>query len=348
MRKTWPSRRSLNAHAPRCFAGTRGINKLSPSEGNSGELTGSDGRSDEPRSDLSGRVAVVTGAAAGLGRAEAIGLAGAGATVVVNDIESALTDTDVFDEIKAAGSKGIAVAGDVSQRSTADELMAAAEREGGLDIVVNNAGITRDRMLFNMTDEDWDLVINVHLRGHFLLTRNAATYWRARAKDAGGQVYGRLINTSSEAGLAGPVGQANYAAAKAGITALTLSAARALGRYGVCANAICPRARTAMTADVFGEAPELTQGEIDPLSPEHVVTLVQFLASPAAEAVNGQLFIVYGPTVTLVAAPAAEHRFSADGSVWPREELSATMQKYFADRGPDVTFAATELMQQSG
>jgi NAD(P)-dependent dehydrogenase (short-subunit alcohol dehydrogenase family) len=296
--------------------------------------------------DLSGRIAVVTGAAAGLGRAEAIGLARAGATVVVNDLAAALDTSDVFDEVKAAGSKAIAVAGDVGERSTADEMTAAAEREGGLDIVVNNAGVTRDRMLFNMTDEDWDLVMRVHLRGHFLLTRNAAAYWRERAKDGGGQTYGRLINTSSEAGLSGPVGQANYGAAKAGISALTLSAARALGRYGVCANAICPRARTAMTADVFGETPELGDGDIDPLSPEHVVALVHFLASPAAEAVNGQVFIVYGPSVTLVAAPTAEHRFSADGPAWAPQELSATIQKYFANRDPDATFAATQLMQR--
>jgi len=308
------------------------------------ELTVPDGRSGEPRSDLSGRVAVVTGAAAGLGRAEAIGLAQAGATVVVNDIDSALKRSDVFDEIKAAGSKAVAVAGDVSERSTADEMVASADREGGLDIVVNNAGITRDKMLFNMSDEDWDLVINVHLRGHFLLTRNAAAYWRAKAKEADGRIFGRLVNTSSEAGLSGPVGQANYGAAKAGITALTLTAARALGRYGVCANAICPRARTAMTAEVFGEAPELGDDDIDPLSPEHVVTLVRFLASPAAESVNGQLFIVYGPTVTLVAAPTAEHQFVADGSAWASNDLSAAMQKYFADRDPDLTFAATQLM----
>ena len=205
--------------------------------------------------DLSGRVAVVTGAAAGLGRAEAIGLARAGATVVVNDMHKALDASDVLDEISAAGSKGVAVAGDISQRSTADELVACADGLGGLNIVVNNAGITRDRMLFNMTDEDWDAVIAVHLRGHFLLTRNAATYFRNKAKENDGTVYGRIINTSSEAGLSGPVGQANYGAAKAGITALTLTASRALGRYGVTANAICPRARTAMTADVFGEAP---------------------------------------------------------------------------------------------
>ena len=144
--------------------------------------------------DLSGLVAVVTGAAAGLGRAEAIGLARAGATVVVNDIAPALDSSDVLAEIAAAGSKGVAVPGDISQRSTADELVATADGLGGLAIVVNNAGITRDRMLFNMSDEDWDVVIAVHLRGHFLLTRNAAVYWRDKAKANGGTVYGRIVN----------------------------------------------------------------------------------------------------------------------------------------------------------
>jgi NAD(P)-dependent dehydrogenase (short-subunit alcohol dehydrogenase family) len=296
--------------------------------------------------DLSGYVAVVTGAAAGLGRAEAIGLARAGATVVVNDIAGALDKSDVIDEITTAGSKAVAVAGDIGQRSTADELVETADGLGGLSIVVNNAGITRDRMLFNMSDEDWDAVMSVHLRGHFLLTRNAATYWRAKAKDAGGTVYGRIINTSSEAGLVGPPGQANYGAAKSGITALTLSAARVLERYGVRANAIAPRARTAMTADVFGESPELTEGQIDPLSPEHVVNLVRFLASPASEGVNGQLFIVYGPTVTLVAAPTAEQRFSAESDAWDPSELSETLQNYFADRDPERNFSATALMGQ--
>ena len=298
---------------------------------------------DGPLTDLSGRVAVVTGAAAGLGRAEAIGLARSGATVVVNDMAAALDASDVLDEIASAGSKAVAVSGDISQRATADELVACADGLGGLDIVVNNAGITRDRMLFNMTDEDWDAVIAVHLRGHFLLTRNAATYWRAKAKDSG-SVYGRLINTSSEAGLSGPAGQANYGAAKAGITALTLTAAKALGRYGVRANAICPRARTAMTAEVFGAAPDLGEGQVDPLAPEHVVNLVRFLASPAADQVNGQLFIVYGPTVTLVAAPTAEHRFHAEGQVWDPAALSTSMREYFADRDPERNFGVIGLM----
>jgi NAD(P)-dependent dehydrogenase (short-subunit alcohol dehydrogenase family) len=295
--------------------------------------------------DLSGKVAVVTGAAAGLGRAEAIGLARAGATVVVNDIAAALDASDVIDEITTAGSKAVAVSGDISQRDTADELISTADGLGGLSIVVNNAGITRDRMLFNMSDEDWDAVIAVHLRGHFLLTRNAATYWRSKAKEAGGSVYGRIVNTSSEAGLVGPVGQANYGAAKAGIISLTLTAARGLGRYGVCANAIAPRARTAMTADVFGDAPEVADGQVDPLSPEHVVTLVRFLASPAAKDVNGQVFIVYGPRVTLVSAPSVEHRFVTDSQAWEPAELSDELQNYFAGRDPELNFAATGLME---
>ena len=298
--------------------------------------------------DLSGKVAVVTGAAAGLGRAEAIGLARLGATVVVNDIQAALDASDVIDEIGAAGSKAVAVTGDISQRSTADELISCADGLGGLDIVVNNAGITRDRMLFNMSDEEWDLVIAVHLRGHFLLTRNAATYWRSKAKEAGGSIFGRIVNTSSEAGLVGPIGQANYGAAKAGIISLTLTAARALGQYGVRANAICPRARTAMTADVFGpaDAEDIEGGQIDPLSPEHVVSLVQFLSSPAAAEVNGQVFIVYGPRVTLVAAPTVEQQFSADGPAWEPAQLSSTLREYFAGRDPERNFSATGLMGQ--
>src|SRR5688500_510585 len=183
-----------------------------------------------------GRVAVVTGSGAGLGRAEALALAAAGARVVLNDLPGAAEGT--AEEIRGLGGEARVVAGDVGERSTADAMVAAALDEfGSLDIVVNNAGMTRDRMLFNLSDEDWDAVIRVHLRGHFLLTRNAAAHWRSLSKETEAPVYGRIINTASEAFLSGSPGQANYAAAKAGITALTLSAARGLAKAGVRANA---------------------------------------------------------------------------------------------------------------
>ncbi|MBF6343445.1 3-oxoacyl-ACP reductase [Nocardia cyriacigeorgica] len=290
---------------------------------------------------LAGRVAIVTGAGAGLGRAEALALAGAGASVVVNDLADSEAVAQTMAEIRALGAKAEFVAGSVAERSTADELIrTATEAFGGLDIVVNNAGITRDRMLFNMSDEDWDAVIAVHLRGHFLLCRNAGAYWRGKSKESGAPVYGRIVNTSSEAGLLGPEGQANYGAAKAGITALTLSASRALSRFGVRANAICPRARTAMTEAVFKDAPE---GAVDPLSPDHVARLVAYLSSPAADAVNGQVFVVYGPMVALMAAPEVEQRFDATGEQWSTGDLAATLSGYFAQRPEGRTFSATSL-----
>ncbi|HET9139269.1 SDR family NAD(P)-dependent oxidoreductase [Actinophytocola sp.] len=252
---------------------------------------------------LEGRVAVVTGAGAGLGRAEALALAAAGARVVVNDLAGG---AGTVDEIEALGGKAMLVEGDVGERATADALTrAAVEGFGGLHIVVNNAGVLRDRMLFNMTDEEWDLVVRVHLRGHFLLSRNASAHWRAEAKLRGGLVYGRLVNTSSEAFLLAPEGQPNYAAAKAGIVALTQSAARALARFGVRANAICPRARTGMTAAVFGEPPDGP----DPLAPDHVAAFVTYLAGPDAEAINGRVFVVYGGMIALLSAPEVERRF---------------------------------------
>ncbi len=291
---------------------------------------------------LEGKVAVVTGAGAGLGRAEALALARAGADVVVNDVPGGAGGGTV-DEIEAAGGKAALVEGDVGEAVTAAELVATATgRFGGLHVVVNNAGVLRDRMLFNMSDEEWDAVLRVHLRGHFLLSRDAAAYWRGRAKaggdDGSGTTYGRVVNTASEAFLLGSEGQPNYAAAKAGIAALTLSTARALARYGVRANAICPRARTAMTAHVFGDAPAGT----DPLSPEHVAPLVTYLASPAADAISGQVFVVYGGMVALLAPPSVEQRF--DRPSWTPGELDAALGGYFAGRDPHRTFAATELM----
>lgn len=292
---------------------------------------------------LDGRVAVVTGAGAGLGRAEAVALAAAGAHVILNDLPGAADEA--AEAIRAAGGAASVVEGDIGERATADAIMAAAvDGLGRLDIVVSNAGVTRDRMLFNMTDDEWDLVIRIHLRGHFLLSRNAASYWRELHKSSGEPVYGRLVNTSSEAFLSGSPGQPNYAAAKAGITALTLSQARGLGRMGVTANAICPRARTAMTAGVFGD--EDTSGaEVDPLSPDHVAPVVAYLASPAAERINGQLFVVYGGMVALVAAPVVEQRFDAPGATWDTEALDKQLGGYFAGRDPSVCFAADSIMR---
>ncbi|WAC56888.1 3-oxoacyl-ACP reductase [Gordonia sp. SL306] len=291
---------------------------------------------------LDGRVAVVTGAGGGLGRAEAIGLAGEGATVIVNDLAASLDSSDVIDVITAAGGRAVPVAGDIGESATATEIMRTATDDlGSLDIVMSNAGITRDKMLFNMTDDEWDLVIRVHLRGHFLLNRNAASHWRSASKAAGGPVYGRLINTASEAGLLGPGGQANYAAAKSGIIALTVSASRALERYGVRANAICPRARTPMTSDVFGDAPD---DGADPLAPEHVVKLVKYLSGSDAERVTGQVFVVYGAKVMLMAAPTVEETFTAVGAAWEDGDLAKTLTSYFAGRDASRTFSASELV----
>ncbi len=278
--------------------------------------------------DLAGKVAVVTGAGAGLGRAEALALAAAGADLVLGD----LTENDVVAEVEELGGKAVFVQGDVSERDTADALTRAALDLGGLHILVNNAGVLRDRMLFSMSDEEWDLVIKVHLRGHFLLSRNAAAYWRAKSKSDGAPVYGRIINTSSEAFLLGSEGQPNYAAAKAGITALTLTSARSLSRYGVRANAICPRARTQMTEQVFGDAP--SEGP-DPLAPEHVGEFVAYLAAPAADSINGQVFVVHGGNVLLMAPPTVEQRFTDFG------DITAA----FADRDPARMFACFETFQ---
>lgn len=299
----------------------------------------------QPDVSLEGKVALVTGAAAGLGRAEALSLASAGARLVVNDV-APVASTDIVDEIEAAGGKAVYVEGDVGERATADALIRTAlEQFGGVHVVVNNAGVTRDRMLFNMSDDEWDTVIRIHLRGHFLLTRNAAAYWREQYKATGEPGYARLINTSSEAGLSGSEGQPNYAAAKAGIAAFTVSAARSLARLGVRANAICPRARTAMTAGVFGDAPDTA--ELDPLSVEHVAPFVTFLAAPAAENINGQVFVVHGGMIALMAPPTVEHRFDttrSSGPTWTPEECAGTVGEYFADRSLDRNFACTEVL----
>ncbi|MFD4294571.1 3-oxoacyl-ACP reductase [Rhodococcus sp. NPDC058505] len=286
---------------------------------------------------LAGRTAIVTGAGAGLGRAEALALAEAGAAVVVNDMGDAAHA--VAEEIRAAGGQAIGVTGDVSDWTLGGRMIDEAVKNfGSFDILVNNAGILRDKMVFNLTESDWDDVLRVHLKGHAATSVAAAQYWRNLSKEAGAPVYGRIVNTSSEAFLFGSAGQPNYSAAKAGITALTLSTSQGLARYGVTANAICPRARTAMTAEAFGEA-DATAG-LDPLAPERVGTLVAYLASPASKEITGQVFVVYGKMVALMAAPQVENRFDAAGSAFTVDELDQQLSSYFTGRGQYETYAA--------
>lgn len=309
---------------------------------------------------LEGLAAIVTGAGRGLGRAEALELAGLGASVVVNDYgrpgrdgsgaASATPAEEVAAGIRAAGGRALAHTGDVADREQARDLFESAVAEfGRLDILVNNAGILRDRMVFSMSEEEWDSVVRVHLKGHFNMTHFASAHWRARSKAADGPVYGRIVNTSSEAFLAGSAGQPNYAAAKGGIVGLTTSTALALARYGVTANVICPRARTRMTEDVFAGFPagqaDAEPGEgLDPLAPEHVAPLVGYLASPAAAHVNGQLLVVHGGMVAVVERPRVAAKFDTKQDVFTYDELDALLSPHYAGRPRGETFAAAEVL----
>ncbi|MET9419657.1 MULTISPECIES: 3-oxoacyl-ACP reductase [unclassified Streptomyces] len=308
---------------------------------------------------LEGLSAIVTGAGRGLGRAEALELARLGAAVVVNDYgqpgrdgtgsSSGTPASAVAEEIRAAGGRAVAHHGDVADFESARALIDLVVREyGKLDILVNNAGILRDRMVFSMSEDEWDAVIRVHLKGHFNTTRFAAAHWRERAKAAAdGQVYGRIVNTSSEAFLAGSAGQPNYAAAKGGIVGLTTSTALALAKYGVTANVICPRARTRMTEDVFAGFAEAEPGGFDALSPEHVAPLVGYLSSPAAAVVNGQLLVVHGGMVAVVERPRVAAKFDASLSKGPTfsfEELDGVLTPYFGAMPRGETFAAGEVL----
>ncbi|MGE0881206.1 MAG: SDR family oxidoreductase [Acidimicrobiia bacterium] len=247
-----------------------------------------------------GRICVISGAGRGIGREEALMLAKHGAKVVVNDIGAARDGEgggagpaqDVVDEIKAMGGDAVANTSDISTMAGAKALIdQAVEAFGGLDVVVNNAGILRDRMLVNMTESDWDLVMAVHLKGTFALTHYAGNYWRDRTK-AGEKNDARIINTSSASGIFGNVGQANYGAAKAGIATFTIIAGMELERYGVGVNAIAPKALTRMTEDLsrFTETEEIKAA----LDPRWIAPIVTWLASPQSAGVNGRVFQVSG------------------------------------------------------
>ena len=287
---------------------------------------------------LDGKVAIVTGAGRGIGRGEALLLAAEGARVVVNDLgtsaEGGGTDLSVaqavVDEIEAAGGKAVANGDDVASWDGASQLIeTAVESFGGLDILVNNAGFLRDAMSFNLDEKDFDAVIRVHVKGHFAPAKFAAAHWRARSK-AGEVVYGRIINTTSEAGLWGTVGQSNYASAKGGIVSMTLTMARELERLGVTVNAVAPRARTRMTEAVLGGL-VTGEGDFDDWHPDNIAPAVGWLASPAAAGISGQVFVVAGANVHWVAG------FSEAGSLrgtqrWTVEGLIQHQDHLFSGR----------------
>ena len=285
---------------------------------------------------LDGKVAIVTGAGRGIGREEALLLASEGATVVVNDVGAAVTGEggdvhpaqEVVDSITGAGGKAAVNGDDISSWAGAKNLVdQAVDTFGGLDILVNNAGILRDKMSFNMDESDWDDVIRVHLKGHFAPTHFAAVYWRNKAK-AGESTSGRIINTSSEAGLYGNAGQANYSAAKAGIASMTWVLARELERYGVTVNAIAPRARTRMTENLFGQMAAKKDEGFDEWDPKNIAQLIAFLATDEAADVNGQVFVVFGGNIYAMGGfhPVGEvHRDHA----WTPAELVAAKGELF-------------------
>lgn len=253
-----------------------------------------------------GRVCIITGAGRGIGREHALMLAGQGAKIVVNDLGGTIDGSgeaaagpahDVVAEIEAMGGEAVANGDDVSDFEGAKGLVdQAVETFGGLDVVINNAGILRDRMLTNMTEAEWDSVIKVHLKGTFGPTHHAAAYWRERTK-AGETNDGRVINTSSASGIYGNVGQTNYGAAKAGIAAFTIIASQELGRYGVTVNAIAPAALTRMTENLgMGEASEEQKEQ---MSPRWIAPIVTWLASPESAEVTGRVFDVSGRALSI-------------------------------------------------
>jgi NAD(P)-dependent dehydrogenase (short-subunit alcohol dehydrogenase family) len=274
-----------------------------------------------------GRVVIVTGAGQGLGREHALAFGRHGARVVVNDLGAAAAQ--VAAEIRAAGGTAVASAGDVSDWAYAETLVHKAVAEfGTLDALVNNAGVNRDRMLATMSEDDWDTVLRVDLKGHAAPIRHAAGYWRERSK-RGEPVAGRIVNTSSGAGLMGSIGQGNYAAAKAGIAALTVVAAAEFARYGVTVNAIAPSARTAMTEAVFAARMLPPAAGFDAMHPGNVSPLVVWLAGAESGGVTGRVFEVEGGAVGV--ADGWQHGPSIDkGARWESVELAGPIHELLA------------------
>jgi len=301
--------------------------------------------------DLGGKVAIVTGAGRGIGRAHALALAEAGANVVVNDLGGSLAGEGadlspaehVVAEIRAAGGEAVADGENVADFEAARRLVEhAIATFGTLDIVVNNAGILRDRMLVNMSEDEWDAVIAVHLKGHFAVTHHAAAYWRGRAK-AGEQLRARVINTSSPSGVFGNVGQTNYGAAKAGIAAFTVIAAQELGRYGITVNCLAPNARTRMTEETFelGGRPE----GFDPLDPANNSPVVVALCSDDAQDITGQVFHVWGGAVNALRGWTAGELFHSDEGWDPDALLTALLERFPDGAAPEGMVAG---MQKAG
>jgi NAD(P)-dependent dehydrogenase (short-subunit alcohol dehydrogenase family) len=293
-----------------------------------------------------GRVCVITGAGRGIGREYALMLAAHGAHVVVNDLGGDRTGSgadagpaqQVVDEITAAGGAAVANTDDISTWDGAQALVnQAVEVFGGLDVVVNNAGILRDRMLVNMSEEEWDSVIRVHLKGTFGVARHAAAYWRDRTK-TGAANDARIINTTSVSGLYNNIGQANYGAAKAGIAAFTIIAARELGRYGVTVNAIAPGALTRMTEDL-----PITDEVKAVLDPRWVAPVCVWLASTLSADVTEQIIEVSGTNFSIA---EGWHRGPSGAPVAEPAEVDAAVRKLLAEARPHQTFGETTNQQK--
>lgn len=295
-----------------------------------------------------GRVAIVTGAGRGLGRAHAIEFARQGARVVVNDVGAELDGAgvshgpagEVVATIEAFGGEAVANDDDVGDWEGARHLVdSTIERWGRLDTLVNNAGIVRDRMIVSMGPDEWDAVQRVHLKGTFATTHHAANHWRNRAK-TGETVEARIVNTSSGAGLAGSIGQANYSAAKAGIAAFTIVAAAELARYGITVNAIAPSARTRMTETAFAEMMAKPAEGFDAMDPDNVAPLVVWLGSSASAGVTGRVFEVAGGQLSVaqgwLPGPGVDK-----GARWDPAELTAVVHKLIeASADPQPVYGA--------